>query len=53
MDPMFVIPKGRKPLRTGRLVLLLGLTVLLFLMIFYRYGAAAEAIIAAAVPLIH
>lgn len=44
MDPMLIIPKDRKRLRTGRLCLLIGLTALLFLTIAHRYGAMVEAI---------
>ena len=39
-------PNRRKP-RPFRLVLLLGLTVLLFLLILNRYGAVAEAVLRA------
>ena len=42
MDPMFDIPKNRKPLKVGRLSLLLGLTVLLFMLLASRYGMAAD-----------
>ena len=46
---MFLIPKDRKPLRPLRLVLLLGMTVLLFLLIALRYGHVAEVIFSARV----
>ena len=49
MDPMFLIPKDRKPIRPLRLVLLLGMTVLLFLLIALRYGHVAEVIFSARV----
>ena len=41
---MMIIPKDRKKTRPLRLVLLLGLTVLLFLLILSRYGAIAAAV---------
>ncbi len=43
------IPKDRKPTKPLRLVLLLGLTVLLFLLILNRYGAVAQAVLQARV----
>jgi hypothetical protein len=43
MDPMTSLPPGRKKTRPIRLVLLLGLTALLFLLILDRYGAATGA----------
>lgn len=46
---MMIIPKDRKALRPFRLVLLLGMTILLFLLILNRYGAGAEAALAARV----
>lgn len=49
MDPMMHIPKDRKPTKPLRLVLLLGLTVLLFLLILNRYGAVAQAVLQARV----
>ena len=42
MDQMFIIPKGRKKVRAGRICLLMGLTGLLFLMVAFRFGEAAE-----------
>jgi hypothetical protein len=45
MEKMLVIPKNRKRLNVGRLCLLLGLTVLLYLMVSHRLGSVAEAII--------
>ena len=47
MDPMINIPPNRRKPRPFRLVLLLGLTVLLFLLILNRYGAVAEAVLRA------
>lgn len=49
MDPMTIIPKDRKPQRPLKLVLLLGMTVLLFLLILNRYGAVAGAVLSARV----
>ena len=49
MDPMMHIPKDRKPLRPVKLALLLGMTVLLFLLILNRYGAVAAAVLSARV----
>jgi hypothetical protein len=49
MDPMTTIPKDRKPQHPLKLVLLLGMTVLLFLLILNRYGAVAAAVVAARV----
>jgi hypothetical protein len=47
MDPMMHIPKDRKPQSPFKLALLLGMTVLLFLMILTRYGEVAAAVLAA------
>ena len=49
MDPMMIIPKDRKAIRPFRVVLILGMTILLFLLILNRYGAVAEAVLAARV----
>ena len=49
MDPMMIIPKDRKALRPLKLVLLLGVTVLLFILILIRYGEVAQAVLAAKV----
>ena len=38
MDPMFDIPKNRPPLKVGRVCLLLGLTLILFMMVFHGHG---------------
>lgn len=47
MDPIIEIPKDRKPGRPIRLAILLGMTVLLFLMILSHYSQASAAIFAA------
>ena len=47
MDPMINIPKDRKPVRPLRLVLLMGMTTLLFLLILNRYGAVADVVLGA------
>lgn len=47
MDPIMTIPKDRKPQSPLKLVLLLGMTVLLFLLILTRYGEVAAAVLAA------
>jgi hypothetical protein len=44
MDPMLNIPKNRKRVPVWRLCLLLGLTILLFLMIMNTYGVALAAL---------
>jgi len=44
---MLAVPKGRKPLRTGRLCLLMGLTALLFLLVARGFGEAAGVILRA------
>jgi hypothetical protein len=49
MDPMTTIPKDRKQQRPLKLVLLLGMTLLLFLLILDRYGEVAAAVLAARV----
>ena len=45
MDPIIHIPKDRKSVRPLRLVLLMGMTMLLFLLILNRYGQVAEAVL--------
>jgi hypothetical protein len=42
MDPMMNIPKDRKPLKVGRVCLLMGLTVLLYLKLAGSFSFAAE-----------
>ena len=49
MDPMFDIPKNRKPLKVGRICLLIGLTMLLYLLVANRFGDLAEMVTAARV----
>ncbi|MFT4151669.1 MAG: hypothetical protein QM656_15825 [Paracoccaceae bacterium] len=48
MDPMLDIPKDRKPLKAGRLCLLLGLVALLFLLL--AHGRANAGAFAAMMP---
>ena len=45
MDPMITIPKDRPNSKPFRLVLLLGLTVLLFLLILNHYYSIADAML--------
>ena len=47
MNPITHIPKDRKTVRPLRLVLLMGMTMLLFLLILDRYGDVAEAVLGA------
>ena len=47
MNPITHIPKDRKTVRPLRLVLLMGMTMLLFLLILDRYGEVAEAVLGA------
>ena len=47
MDPITQFPKDRKPSRPLRLVLLMGMTVLLFLLMLNRYGQVADSMMAA------
>jgi hypothetical protein len=42
MDPMFDIPKDRKRLNVGKLCLLLGMTVLLYILVAQQFGQAAQ-----------
>jgi hypothetical protein len=44
----FDIPKDRKRPNVGRLCLMLGMTALLYLMIVQKFGAATQALLAAA-----
>ena len=48
MDPMMNIPKDRKPQHPIKLVLLLGMTLLLFLLILTRYSEVLAAGVLAA-----
>ena len=47
MDPMTHIPRDRKPANPLRLVLLMGMTMLLFLLILNRYGQVADVVLSA------
>ena len=47
MDPMLKVPAGRRTRNNVKRALLLGLTVLLFMLIFARFGEAAMVITAA------
>ena len=46
---MFDIPKNRKPLKVGRICLLIGLTMLLYLLIANHFGDLAALVLAARV----
>jgi hypothetical protein len=46
MDPWLKVPEGRKTRNNVKRALLIGLTILLFMLIFARYGEAALAITA-------
>jgi hypothetical protein len=50
MNPMLDIPKDRKRLHVGKLCLLLGLTVLLYMMVAHEFGVATQAMTAPAKP---
>ena len=41
MEPMLKVPAGRKTRNNVKRALLLGLTILVFMMIFVRFGEAA------------
>ena len=43
---MINIPKDRNSVRPLRLVLVMGMTVLLFLLVLNRYGAVTEIVLA-------
>ena len=45
MDPMFEIPKDRKRLNVGKLCLLLGMTVLLYILVAQQFGEATQVIV--------
>jgi hypothetical protein len=47
MEPWLKIPEGRKTRSYVKRSLLIGLTILLFMMIFAKYGEAAMFIVAA------
>ena len=42
MENMMTIPKDRKPPRVGRICLLIGLTLLMFMVLASQFGLAAE-----------
>lgn len=44
MDPMFDIPKDRKRISVGKICLLLGLTVLLYMLVAHEFGAVSQVI---------
>lgn len=46
MEPMLKVPEGRRTRNNVKRALLLGLTILLFMLIFARFGEAAVAITA-------
>lgn len=50
MDPMFEIPKNRKRINVGRLCLLLGLTVLLYMVVAHEFSQATQALVSTAKP---
>jgi len=43
MDPILEIPKDRRRISVGKLCLLLGLTVLLYMMVAQEFGAVTSA----------
>jgi hypothetical protein len=47
MEPWLKVPEGRKTRNYVKRSLLIGLTVLLFMMIFAKFGEAAMVIVAA------
>lgn len=47
MEPSLKVPEGRRTRNYVKRSLLIGLTILLFLMIFARFGEAAMAIASA------
>ena len=49
MDPMFDIPKNRKLLKVGRICLLIGLTMLLYLLVANHFTDLAGMLLAARV----
>ena len=50
MDPMLEVPEGRKTRNSWKRALLLGLTILLFMLIFAKYGGTGPVITAAPLP---
>lgn len=47
MEPMLKVPEGRRTRNNVKRALLLGLTILLFMLIFARFGDVAQVIISA------
>lgn len=45
MDPMFDIPKDRKRLNVGKLCVLLGMTVLLYILVAQQFNQAAQVLV--------
>lgn len=45
MDPMFDIPKDRKRLNVGKLCVLLGMTVLLYILVAQQFSQAAQVLV--------
>ena len=50
MDPMLKVPEGRRTHNSWKRALLIGLTILLFMLIFARFGEAAMMISTAPLP---
>ena len=46
MDPMLKVPEGRKTHNSWKRALLIGLTILLFILIFAKFGEIGNAITA-------
>ena len=44
MDPMLKVPEGRKTHNSWKRALLIGLTILLFMLIFAKFGDLAQVI---------
>jgi hypothetical protein len=47
MEPWLKVPEGRKTRNSWKRALLIGLTILLFMLIFARYGDLSQIITAA------
>ena len=50
MDPMLKVPEGRRTHNSWKRALLIGLTILLFMLIFAKFSEAALLITAAPLP---
>lgn len=50
MDPMLKVPEGRRTHNSWKRALLIGLTILLFMRIFAKFGEAALVITAVPLP---